>query len=245
MYQDVLTNKAVKAATDIISIMAKTQTQVAAAQGAAQQVAEEQVNNAVIAPELETTDDAAEETAEDDIFASIMAEEDDDVKSREDIIKELLASGKAKLLKGLTVKNVVATQFDTHALLTFITKEVVIGDVRDKEEVDTFGQPVVRLGKTHNVQTSSYAVSGIMKDTPKTAVFAAKVVDSPDFANLLFAGGRIDIIMQYVKAGEPYTNPFASNAEEVTFERDKMIHHIVRLEMGEVGQDAYRTMLLK
>lgn len=239
MYQDVLTNKAVKAATDIISIMAKTQTQVAAAQGAAQQVAEEQVANAgVVAPELE-------ETAEDDIFASIMAEENDDVKSREDIVKELIASGKCKLLKGLTVKNVVATQFDTHALLTFVVKEVVIGDVRDKEEVDTFGQPVVRLGKTHNVQTSSYAVSGVMKDTPKTAVFAAKIVDDPQFANILFAGGRIDIIMQYVKEGEEYVNPFASNTEPVTFERDKMIHHIVRLELGEVGQDAYRTMLLK
>lgn len=243
MYQDVLTNKAVKAATDIISIMAKTQTKVAAAQGVAQQVAEEQVANAgVVAPELE---EIAEETAEDDIFASIMAEDDNESRSREDIVKELLASGKAKLLKGLTVKNVVATQFDTHALLTFVVKEVVIGDVRDKEEVDTFGQPVVRLGKTHNVQTSSYAVSGVMKDTPKTAVFAVKVVDDPQFANLLFAGGRIDVIMQYVKAGEPYTNPFASNAEEVTFERDKMIHHIVRLELGEVGQDAYRTMLLK
>lgn len=220
-------------------IMAKTQTQVAAAQGAAQQVAEEQVANAgVVAPELE-------ETAEDDIFASIMAEDDNESRSREDIVKELLASGKCRLLKGLTVKNVVATQFDTHALLTFVVKEVVIGDVRDKEEVDTFGQPVVRLGKTHNVQTSSYAVSGVMKDTPKTAIFATKVVDDPQFANLLFAGGRIDVLMQYVKEGEEYVNPFASNAEPVTFDRDKMIHHIVKVEMGEVGQDAYRTMLLK
>lgn len=243
MYQDVLTNKAVKAATDIISIMAKTQTKVAVAQGAAQQVAEEQVANAgVIAPELEET---AEETAEDDIFASIMAEDDNESRSREDIVKELLASGKCRLLKGLTVKNVVATQFDTHALLTFVVKEVIIGDVRDKEEIDAFGEPVKRLGKTHNVQTSSYAVSGVMKDTPKTAIFATKVVDDPQFANLLFAGGRIDVLMQYVKAGEEYVNPFASNAEPTTFDRDKMIHHIVKVEMGEVGQDAYRTMLLK
>lgn len=220
-------------------IMAKIQTQVAAAQGAAQQVAEEQVANAgVVAPELE-------ETAEDDIFASIMAEDDNESRSREDIVKELLASGKCRLLKGLTVKNVVATKFDTHALLTFVVKEVVIGDVRDKEEVDTFGRPVVRLGKTHNVQTSSYAVSGVMKDTPKTAIFATKVVDDPQFANLLFAGGRIDVLMQYVKEGEEYVNPFASNAEPTTFDRDKMIHHIVKVEMGEVGQDAYRTMLLK
>lgn len=219
--------------------MGRTQTQVAAAQGAAQQVAEEQVANAnVFVPEVE-------ETNEDDIFSSIMAEDDDESRSREDIIKELIASGKCKLLKGLTVKNVVATQFDTHALLTFVIKEVVIGDVRDKEEVDAFGQPIVRLGKTHNVQTSSYAVSGVMKDTPKTAVFATKVVDSPDFANLLFAGGKVDVLMQYVKAGEEYVNPFASNAEPTTFDRDKMIHHVVKVELGEVGQDAYRTMLLK
>lgn len=185
------------------------------------------------------------ENANVDIFAQFMGEDDVNVKSTEDIIKELIASGKAKRINGLTVKNVVATQFDTHTLLTFVVKEFVIGDTRDANEVDAFGQPVVRLGKTHNVQTSSYAVAGIMKDNPKLAIFATDVVDTPQTANMLFAGSKIDVVLQYVPANTEYVNPFASNPEPVVFDRDKMIHHIVSLGLGEVGQDLYRARLLK
>lgn len=185
------------------------------------------------------------ESANVDIFAQFMSEDSASDKSREDIIKELIASGKAKRLNGLTVKNVVATKFDTHWLLTFVIKEFVIGDTRDANEVDAFGQPIVKLGKTHNVQTSSYAVAGVMKDSPKLAIFANDVIDTPDTANMLYAGAKIDVVMQFVAAGEEYVNPFASNPEPVTFERDKMIHHIVVLGLGEVGEDMYRARLMK
>lgn len=180
-----------------------------------------------------------------DIFAQFMSEDAGVERSRDDIIKELIASGNAKRLNNLTVKNVVATEFDTHTLLTFVVKEFVIGDTRDANEVDAFGQPVVKLGKTHNVQTSSYAVAGVMKDSAKLAIFATDVVDTPQTANMLFAGAKIDVVMQFVAAGEEYVNPFASNPEPVVFERDKMIHHIVALNLGEVGQDMYRARLMK
>ena len=186
------------------------------------------------------------ESANVDIFAQFMGEDSASDKSREDIIKELIASGKAKRLNGLTVKNVVATKFENHWLLTFVIKEFVIGDTRDANEVDAFGQPIVKLGKTHNVQTSSYAVAGVMKDSPKLAIFANDVIDTPETsANMLYAGSKIDVVMQFVAAGEEYANPFASNPEPVTFERDKMIHHIVALGLGEVGQDMYRARLMK
>lgn len=182
------------------------------------------------------------ENANVDIFAQFMGEDSTETKDRDEIIKELISSGTAKRINGLTVRNVVAKEFDTHALLTFVVKEYVIGDVRSAEE-DAFGQPIISLGKTHNVQTSSYAVAGVMKDSPKMAVFASDVISNPNVANMLFAGAKIDVIMQFVAAGEEYVNPFASNAEPTTFERDKMIHHVVRLELGEVGHDMYREAL--
>lgn len=205
-------------------------------------------NNATSQAEVQGTVQAAEGAnaqVVNDIFAQFMGEDASSERSREDIIKELIASGNAKRLNNLTVKNVVATEFDTHALLTFVVKEFVIGDTRDANEVDAFGQPVVKLGKTHNVQTSSYAVAGVMKDAAKLAIFATDVVDTPQVANMLFAGAKIDVVMQFVAAGEEYVNPFASNPEPVVFERDKMIHHIVKLELGEVGQDMYRARLMK
>ena len=177
-----------------------------------------------------------------DIFAQFMSEDTTEAKDRDEVIKELIASGNGKRINGLTVRNVVAKEFDTHALLTFVVKEYVVGDVRSAEE-DAFGQPIISLGKTHNVQTSSYAVAGVMKDSPKMAIFASDVVNNPNVANMLFAGAKIDVVMQFVAAGEEYVNPFASNAEPTTFERDKMIHHVVRLELGEVGHDMYREAL--
>lgn len=205
-------------------------------------------DNATIQVEVQETVQAAEGAnaqVVNDIFAQFMGEDASSERSREDIIKELIASGNAKRLNNLTVKNVVATEFDTHALLTFVIKEFVIGDTRDANEVDAFDQPVVKLGKTHNVQTSSYAVAGVMKDAAKLAIFATDVVDTPQVANMLFAGAKIDVVMQFVATGEEYVNPFASNPEPVVFERDKMIHHIVKLELGEVGQDMYRARLMK
>ena len=193
----------------------------------------------------EVVNAAEQQQVVNDVFAQFMSEDEGSERSREDIIKELIASGNAKRLNNLTVKNVVATEFDTHALLTFVVKEFVIGDTRDANEVDAFGQPVVKLGKTHNVQTSSYAVAGVMKDSAKLAIFATDVVDTPQVANMLFAGAKIDVVMQFVAAGEEYVNPFASNPEPVTFERDKMIHHIVALNLGEVGQDMYHARLMK
>ena len=197
------------------------------------------------AVEQQVVDNAVEQQVANeqvDIFAQFMSEDTTETKDRDEVIKELIASGNARRINGLTVRNVVAKEFDTHALLTFVIKEYVIGDTRT-EEVDAFGQPIISLGKTHNVQTSSYAVAGVMKDSPKMAIFAADVVSNPNIANMLFAGAKVDVIMQFVAAGETYVNPFASNAEPATFERDKMIHHIVRLELGEVGHDMYREAL--
>lgn len=181
-----------------------------------------------------------------DIFAELMQSDVVAVdKSREDIIREIVASGNGKLLKSLTVRNVIATQYDTHALLTFVIREFVIGDTRDTNKTDAFGMPVVKLGRTHNVQTSTFAVAGVMKDSPKLAIFATDVVDTPQMANMLFAGAKIDVLLQHVPAGQEYTNPFASNAAPVVFERDKMIHHVIALSMGEVGEDMYRARILK
>lgn len=192
-------------------------------------------------------EEVVEETTEvqNDVFAQFMSDDSSEDKTKEDIIKELLASGNAKRINNLTVRNVVATQFDTHALLTFVVKEFVIGDTRSQDEVDAFGQPIVKLGKSHNIQSSSYAVASVMKDTPKLAIFATDVVNKPELANTLFAGSKVDVILQYVPQGEEYKNPFSANAEPTTFDRDKMIHHIVRLELGEVGRDLYNANLLR
>ena len=204
-----------------------------------------EVAEEVVTPIEDVGEDIGEvaESQEEDFFSQFMKEENE-VLTKEDIIRNLLASGQCKLLKGLHVKNVVATMFDTHALLTFVVKEWVIGDVRSSE-LDAFGQPMIALGRTHNVQTSSYAVAGTAKDAPKTAIFATELVDNPQIANMLFAGGSIDVILQHVPAGQEYVNPFATTAAPTVFDRDKVIHHVVAVSFGEVGMDMYHARLMK
>lgn len=174
---------------------------------------------------------------------SMLNESEGSANDRDAIIKELLASGNARRVNGLHVKNVVATALDNHTLLTFVVKEEILGDVRSAD-TDAFGDAVLTIGKTHNVQTSTYAVAGAMKDcSAKLAIFANEIVDKPAIATRLFAGGTIDLVMQFVPKDTDYVNPFASTATPVRFERDKMIHHIIGLTLGEVGQDMYHVRI--
>lgn len=174
---------------------------------------------------------------------SMLNESEGSANDRDAIIKELIASGNARRVNGLHVKNVVATALDNHTLLTFVVKEEILGDVRSAD-TDAFGDAVLTIGKTHNVQTSTYAVAGAMKDcSAKLAIFANEIVDKPAIATRLFAGGTIDIVMQFVPKDTDYINPFASTATPVRFERDKIIHHVIGLTLGEVGQDMYHVRI--
>lgn len=181
-----------------------------------------------------------------DIFSQLMSEEVEE-RSTEEIIKELLASGRAKRFNGLTVKNVVAgdPKEDNELLRTFVVKEFVLGKVYDKTNKDAFGKLTVRLGKTHNVQSSAYAIAGVMKYDARLAIFAEEVISNPTFANILFAGSKIDVIIEYVPKHTDYVNPFSSGQKPTKFDEDKMIHYIVYLELGPAGEDLYRARLLR
>lgn len=187
------------------------------------------------------------------IFDSIMSEESIEDKTREDIIKEVVASGRGRIVKDCTIRNVVVSLHDGNPFISFVIKETVIGDTRDKTQVDAFGEPIVRLGKTHNIITGVYAVASVMKDTPRMAPLANKLVrecerfalegKDTNYPAMLFAGGKISILMEYAPANESYTNPFATDGTETKFTNDKMIHHVIGLEFGDTGRDVYREML--
>lgn len=169
---------------------------------------------------------------------------EDEVKTREDIVAELMLKPTVKKLSGLHIRNVVCNTTKDVPFLTFVVKEFVIGDTRGTA-TDAFGVPEVVLGRTHNVVVSAYAVAAVMKDNPRTALFAQRVAAGADVANVLFAGGTMDVLMEYVAAGESYINPFATNSAERVFDRDHVIIHVLSLEMGETGRDAYAAMLAR
>lgn len=173
-----------------------------------------------------------------DVFAQFMTGDVVEERSREDIIRDMLASGRARRLNALKVRNTVEGIHNGNPFVTFVVDGYVIGDIRTGEE-DAFGQPIMGLGKTHNVVASKYVVCGVMKDNPKLAIFAQDFLDDIVKGVELFAGAEVDVVMEYVPANTEYKNPFSSNSEAKVWDRDRMIHHIVRLTLGEVGQDKY------
>lgn len=190
-------------------------------------------------------------------------------KTREDIIRECLADAKHfRRVNNLHIKNVKAfarlAQNTGRIItrLTFVTKERVPGMIVDENELDAFGMPTKKLGASNNIFTSAYAVSGAMKESAKGAIFAdsvanmttvlagaseREIVGNANIVNTLYAGGTMDIICQFVPANTPYRNPFSSaddDTEADTFDEDRIFHHVVRLQFGEVGEDAYKVRLM-
>ena len=227
MLQDAITSKVDKATTVVIDIMSTTTTTAAPAV------------NPVVEPEAAAP---VENAAEVSFFDQFSNEEAGQEKTREDIVAELLLKPNVKKLSGLHIRNVVTNTTKDVPFLTFVLKEWIIGDTRGTS-TDAFGVPEVVLGKTHNAVVSAYAVSSVMKDSPKTAVFAQRVAEGSDVANILFAGGTIDLLMEYVAAGEEYVNPFSTAGVPTVFDRDHVIIHVLALNLGEAGRDAYMAML--
>lgn len=241
MLQDARTNKADKAATVVITIMSNRTTTTAPAVAAAVEPAVTAAPAPEVAPAPEgTTENAAPVS----FFDQFSNEENSAEKTRDDIVAELMLKPNVRRLNGLHIRNVVTNPGKDVPFLTFVVKEWVIGDTRSGV-ADAFGIQQVVLGKTHNVIVGAYAVSAVMKDNPRTAIFAARIGGDEDIANMLFAGGTMDILMEYVAAGETYTNPFSSNGAETVFDRDHIIFHILSLTMGEAGRDAYAARLAR
>lgn len=227
MLQDARTNKVDKATTVVIDIMSTRTTTAAPAAAAA-------VEPEVTAP--------AENAAEVSFFDQFADNSETVEKTREDIVAELLLRPNVKKLTGLHIRNVVTNTSKDVPFLTFVLKEFVIGDTRSAS-TDAFGVPEIVLGRTHNAVVSAYAVSAVMKDSPKTAVFAQRVAEGSDVANILFAGGTIDLLLEYVAAGEEYANPFAATGTPTVFDRDHVLVHVLAINMGEAGRDAYMARL--
>ena len=229
MLQDARTNKVDKATTVVIDIMSKIATTAAPAA------------NPVVEPEATAP---VENAAEVSFFDQFSNEEAEQEKTREDIVAELLLRPNVKKLTGLHIRNVVTNTTKDVPFLTFVLKEFVIGDTRGAS-TDAFGVPEIVLGRTHNAVVSAYAVSAVMKDSPKTAVFAQRVAEGSDVANILFAGGTIDLLMEYVAAGEEYVNPFATASTPTVFDRDHVIIPVLAVNLGEAGRDAYAARLAR
>lgn len=195
----------------------------------------------VIDDDIDDTDSVFNDDDDDDVS---IFDDDEDELSTEDIIRRLLADKKhCKQYKNLTVRNVVyGVDAEGYSFFTFVVKERIKGRV-STETAD--GSIVNTIGNSHNVIIGGYSLASVMKDSPRTAIFASKIFGDEDFANELFAGTKINVIAHYVPANTKYVNPFTSKQKEVIFDKDKMLYYLVDISLGDVGMDIYREHIRK
>lgn len=181
-------------------------------------------------------DDDDGDINDDDPFAEFEDKSEDDIKSKKDIIKELLSSKRCKAYRGLTIKNVEHKIGNNNTYFSFTIKDAkVIGNASVNN--------VNVIQKTNAFAIGSFAVRSTMFDDVKMSIFANDVLVDDKLVTKLLNGGKIDIIAHLVKAGEEYVNPFSSTDGGHVFTEDIIIHYVTGLTFGPVGEDYYRAYL--
>lgn len=148
-------------------------------------------------------------------------------KSYKQIIKSLLSDGwKAK--KNLRVRNVTITKKEGYDMLTFVVEPPVPGYVTDEN-----GNYVE--GTTNNIYSSTFAVSGVLKETEHLGWLAQNIIAKPKLANHIFTGGTVDVIYKKIAEGEEFANPFSTSAEPTEMAHDTYIYYITNLHQSKNG----------
>lgn len=178
--------------------------------------------NAVATPEVEVV--VAEQTQ--------VANE---TKTTDEIIRNLVVDGWSRL-KGLPVKNVKVTEVTAstgtdYTRCCFILNNSIIPRYMMNENSGEFEKLF-----DNKVFTSLYAIIGTMREDAELSVVCNQLLDNPLAITPLVAGGTIDVVYKEFAAGDTFTNPFATNAEETTFDHDIVITFVVGVTPGKIGQ---------
>ena len=113
-------------------------------------------------------------------------------------------------------------------MLTFVVEPPVPGYV-----INENGDYVE--GTTNNIYSSTFAVSGVLKETEDLGWLAQNIIAKPKLANHIFTGGTIDVIYKKIAEGEEFANPFSSSAEPTEMSHDTYIYYITNLHQSKNG----------
>lgn len=146
------------------------------------------------------------------------------------MIKKLIASG-CKRINSIRIKNVNYTEKDNYTMISFSLATPIRGFVSND------GGVTYEEGNTNIMFTSSYAISGALKEDEELGWMANALLDNPQALNLIFNGAQIDILQQHISAGEEYKNPFSTRTEvePQVYDHDIIINHIIGFKLGKVG----------
>ena len=163
------------------------------------------------------------------------------VKEAEEVAKELATEDRARnwsnVITNIAVRN---NNEDGKPFFNITLKNKVFGLVPNGQ--DALGNTTYGIGWSNYINVSINDVVLALAENPELALYANKdyllantAIDANANvkflnANILLAGGKIELCQEVVNAGEEYISSF--NGGKCTIKKDNVINHIIKLEFG-------------
>ena len=158
-----------------------------------------------------------------------------ETKTTDDVVRSLIIDGWSRLnnqvVKNVRITNVTASTGTEYTRLCFILQNSIIPRYMMDETTGEFNKMF-----DNKVFSSLYAIIGTMREDAELSVVCNQLLENPLAITPLVAGGTIDVVYKEFAAGDTFTNPFATNAEETTFDHDTIITLVIGVHPGKIGQ---------
>ena len=150
------------------------------------------------------------------------------MKDVKQVVAQLRKQG-AEMVNNVVVKNVQIKDMDNYTRVSLsLNKEV------KQFIVDDNGDYV--LGTNNVIFTSTYSIAAVLANNEDIAFAKNIILQSPELLVMLLSYATVDILLEEVKAGTEYINPFSSRNESNVIEHDSIFVHIVEINLGKKGQ---------
>lgn len=146
---------------------------------------------------------------------------------KKEIIDSIVNNG-GIVVKNLGVKNVTITPQESYIRVALTLDRAVKGMV-SKDGGVTYEE-----GETNVIFVSAFSIASILKENDDASFAVNHILQHPEALSVILSRAKINIIQQHVVAGEEYTNPWSSNADNKTvFQHDTIINHLTDIELSE------------
>lgn len=150
------------------------------------------------------------------------------MKDIKKVVAQLQKEG-AESVKNCVVKNVKVRDLDNYTRVSLTlnkeVKQMVANDAGDYVE-----------GTNNVIFVSSYSIGAILANSEDIAFAKNLIMQSPELLTMILSYAEIDILLESVKEGQEYTNPFSSSSETRTIEHDSIFCHVTDIRLGKKGE---------
>jgi hypothetical protein len=149
------------------------------------------------------------------------------MKEMKQVISELRKNG-AELVTNVIVKNVNVKDMDAYTRVSLTlnknVKQYVLNSDGDYE-----------LGEHNVIGVSTYSIGALLVNNKDIAFAKNVLMKAPKLLAMLLSYAEVDILLEPVKEGTEYTNPFSDKAESKIVEHNSIYVHLTDIRLGKKG----------